>query len=193
MANFQRLARAFGQNVYRSRRNWRLNQEDFAKLCNMPRSTLSQIERGEGNPSLQSLTQISEALHISVNDLISTRKHYAWEILGSEIKKESHDDGRVKVSHLLPINASTIELRHIEIAEFGKIKNLPKSEFSKEFLTVMAGQIFLRLENSSTLLKAGESVHFRGDQNYIYENVGDNDSFLIAANIPVANFITANN
>ena len=188
MTNFQRLLRALGRNIYKARSNKRLTQQDFAKLCNLPRSTLSLLECGRSNPSLQTLTQVSEALNISINDLISTRKNFAWEILESDIKREEFDNGKVRVLRLLPAEVTTINLQEIEIDECGKFTNSPKPQFSKEFLTVLTGDILLRLENSSTFINAGNSVHFRCDQTYSYENIGEDTARAIATVVPFSIF-----
>ena len=64
----------FGQLVrkYRKERkaNSNMSQEQLALLCNMDRSYLGRIERGEVNPTLEKIYELSNALKISAYDLL---------------------------------------------------------------------------------------------------------------------------
>ena len=47
-----------------------MSQEQLALLCNMDRSYLGRIERGEVNPTLEKIYEISDALNVSASDLL---------------------------------------------------------------------------------------------------------------------------
>ncbi|MGY8164730.1 helix-turn-helix domain-containing protein [Klebsiella pneumoniae] len=60
----------FGQLVRKYRKERNMSQEQLALLCNMDRSYLGRIERGEVNPTLEKIYEISDALNISASDLL---------------------------------------------------------------------------------------------------------------------------
>ncbi|OTG63964.1 transcriptional regulator [Acinetobacter sp. ANC 4470] len=60
----------FGQLVRKHRKERNMSQEQLALLCNMDRSYLGRIERGEVNPTLEKIYEIAEALKISSNQLL---------------------------------------------------------------------------------------------------------------------------
>ena len=60
----------FGQLVRKHRQERKLSQEQLALLCNMDRSYLGRIERGEVNPTLEKIYELSKALGISANKLL---------------------------------------------------------------------------------------------------------------------------
>ena len=64
------LAIQFGQLVRKYRKERNMSQEQLALLCNMDRSYLGRIERGEVNPTLEKIYELSNALKISAYDLL---------------------------------------------------------------------------------------------------------------------------
>jgi len=62
---------AFGERVRQIRKERGLSQEALADLAGIDRSYMGHIERGDQNITLTKIYQISEALRVSVSDLIS--------------------------------------------------------------------------------------------------------------------------
>ena len=60
----------FGQLVRKYRKERNMSQEQLALLCNIDRSYLGRIERGEVNPTLEKIYEIASALNISANCLL---------------------------------------------------------------------------------------------------------------------------
>ena len=55
----------FGQLVRKYRKERNMSQEQLALLCNMDRSYLGRIERGEVNPTLEKIYEVANTLNIS--------------------------------------------------------------------------------------------------------------------------------
>lgn len=62
---------AFGEKVPQTRKEKGLSQEALADLAGIDRSYMGHIERGDQNITLTKIYQISDALRVSVSDLIS--------------------------------------------------------------------------------------------------------------------------
>ncbi|PJF39945.1 MAG: XRE family transcriptional regulator [Phototrophicales bacterium] len=60
---------AFGQMIrtLRKARGW--SQDEFAAYCNMHRTYIGSIERGEQNISLKNIVKISRALNMRLSEL----------------------------------------------------------------------------------------------------------------------------
>lgn len=67
--NLARNARTLGSNVRRLRQLAELSQEELAKAADLRQALISEIERGEANPRLESLTKIADALKVRLTDL----------------------------------------------------------------------------------------------------------------------------
>lgn len=64
------LSIAFGQLVRKHRKEKNISQEKLALLCNIDRSYMGRIERGEVNITLERLYELADALKISVSELL---------------------------------------------------------------------------------------------------------------------------
>lgn len=60
----------FGQLVRKYRKERNMSQEQLALLCNIDRSYLGRIERGEVNPTLEKIYELSTILLINPRDLL---------------------------------------------------------------------------------------------------------------------------
>lgn len=62
----------FGQLVRKYRKERNMSQEQLALLCNMDRSYLGRIERGEVNLTLEKIYELARILRISPSELLPT-------------------------------------------------------------------------------------------------------------------------
>lgn len=58
------LQRVFGDNLRAYRRSQGISQESFAQLLHVHRTYMGALERGERNPTLQSVERIAEQLGV---------------------------------------------------------------------------------------------------------------------------------
>jgi transcriptional regulator with XRE-family HTH domain len=61
--------KAFGERVRELRQEAKFTQEELAALCELDRTYISGIERGQRNPALRNILRISKALGISPSTL----------------------------------------------------------------------------------------------------------------------------
>lgn len=66
MANIKKL---FGERVRLQRENRHLSQEKLAELCDLHRTYIGGIERGERNVSIENIQKIAKALGIKISVL----------------------------------------------------------------------------------------------------------------------------
>ena len=64
------ILEAFGNEIRHRRTNLGLSQEKLAHLCDLHRTYIGSIERGERNVSLQNITIIAKALKCSPSELL---------------------------------------------------------------------------------------------------------------------------
>ena len=60
----------FGQSVRKYRKERSMSQEQLALLCNMDRSYLGRIERGEVNITVLKLYELASVLQIDAKELL---------------------------------------------------------------------------------------------------------------------------
>lgn len=66
----QDLSIKIGQLIRKSRKDKQISQEKLALLCNIDRSYLGRIERGEVNITVLKLYEIAEVLKANVKELL---------------------------------------------------------------------------------------------------------------------------
>ena len=59
-----------GLQIQQLRKEQHLTQKELANLCNLHPVYIGQIERGEKNPTIESLFRICQALHTSLSSLL---------------------------------------------------------------------------------------------------------------------------
>ncbi|OGW40760.1 MAG: transcriptional regulator [Nitrospirae bacterium RBG_13_39_12] len=60
------IKKIFGRNVRTQRENLKISQEKLAELCELHRTYIGAIERGERNVSLENIQKIARALGVRI-------------------------------------------------------------------------------------------------------------------------------
>ncbi|MBE9257333.1 helix-turn-helix domain-containing protein [Dolichospermum sp. LEGE 00246] len=70
-SNSENIKKKFGGRLRQIRQNMGLSQEELAHLCNLDRSYMGGVERGERNISLVNIHKIADALNISPREFFN--------------------------------------------------------------------------------------------------------------------------
>ena len=120
-----------GKNIRYLRKKKRISQEELANQLETARTTLGDYERGNTEPSLQTLVRISEIFSVSVDDLIKTDlNHQDYEIIRSKhirVLAISVDDNKEGNIDLVDTKAEAGYLDSYADPEY--IRDLPKIGF----------------------------------------------------------------
>ena len=68
----ENLRKKLGNRIRIIRQKKNLSQEDLAHICNLHRTYVGGIERGERNPSLDNIEKIAKALEIEILELFKS-------------------------------------------------------------------------------------------------------------------------
>lgn len=69
--NDQEIRLRFGKAIRRRRRDLDMTQEKLAELAELHRTYISNLERGEANPTLDIINRLAKALDISIAQLFT--------------------------------------------------------------------------------------------------------------------------
>jgi len=69
----KKLRQVLASNIRSFRRKKKLSQEELAAMCDLHRTYVGSVERGERNVTLSTLEAFSSALGVSVIDMLSER------------------------------------------------------------------------------------------------------------------------
>jgi transcriptional regulator with XRE-family HTH domain len=71
----KQLTRALAQNLRAVRHARQLSQEKLAEICDLHRTYVGSVERGERNVTLSTLEAFAQALGVSVTSLLTPGAH----------------------------------------------------------------------------------------------------------------------
>lgn len=64
------LQQKIGQRIRELRESKGFSQQNLAAICNFEKANLSRIEAGRTNPTVSTLYKISQALEITISELV---------------------------------------------------------------------------------------------------------------------------
>src|SRR5262245_17397403 len=96
------IADNLGKNLEFLRKSRGLTQSKLAYASGIPRTTLSYIESGQGNPSLNLLGTLASVLGVSIEELLAAPRPSCHLIKQGHLKHQARARGQASVVTLLP-------------------------------------------------------------------------------------------
>lgn len=156
-----------------------LTLEEAAKLTNVSRSMLAQIEKGEVNPTISVLWKIANGYKVSFTSLIEHHKKDAFVIRAKDITPLIEDEGKYVNYPVFPFQENkSFETYRIHIKADGLLNAHPHLAGAEEYITVFSGQVEITAGQETFLLNAGDSIRFMAAVPHSYRNTGSKDAFL---------------
>ncbi|WP_337878101.1 helix-turn-helix domain-containing protein [Caldimonas sp.] len=155
MASVQTIGRA----LQRFRHQRGLSLAGLSERSGVAKSTLSQLENGEGNPTIETLWAVANALGVPFGVLIDDGggEQPAWGGPGVHVRliERSRDDPE-------------IEVYTIELLPGCRKESAPHLHGVKERVTVLAGTMLAGPADRPRLLRSGETHVFEADVPHVY-------------------------
>lgn len=173
MANdLEKLAQHLAKNIAALREHRRLTQGQLAKLSGIPRSTMTYLESGRGNPSLANLAKISQTLQVSLEELLAKPREQSTLIRYADLPRQTKAKGLAAVLPLLPEPLPGFQIERLELQPRARLGGTPHLVGTREFFTCMTGNLSLTVGELMHELGPGDVVAFPGDQTHAYHNHG---------------------
>lgn len=185
----KQISQKLAENLAYLRKLRGLSQDQLAKLSSVPRTTISYIESGSGNPTLANLIKLSATLQVSLEELLSESKAEVKVYLGEslpEIKKGVGNSAIIK--KLLPDKISGLEIELMNFEAGARFKGSPHISNTKEYLYCNHGEVVVVIEQERFHLKAGDLLAFKGNVKHSYENASSDTEaqcFSVVSFVPL--------
>jgi XRE family transcriptional regulator, regulator of sulfur utilization len=166
----EKLAKQVGATLRTIRTERGFSLHELADLTDVSKLTLGKIERGEANPSLTVIWKIANGLSIPISALLNEKK----EVL---ISRKNEGNKVLSANEALTLepmfNSSSYGSLEVHRA-FLK----PNSEYNAgahqrgviEYVTVMEGEVKIKVEDDYYHLYQHDSIQFNGDREHAYIN-----------------------
>lgn len=171
-SEFEPLSRNLAERIQDLRSRRGLTQADLARLANVPRSTIANLESGTGNPSLINLAKISSALSTSIEMLLTSPVALTKLIKADEVKSISRSAGEVIIVKLLPDPIHGMEIDKLELNPGARMRGVPHAAGTKEYLHCIQGEFSIVVAGETYHVCKGDVLAFPGEIHHSYENIG---------------------
>jgi XRE family transcriptional regulator, regulator of sulfur utilization len=175
---------AIGRRIKALREAMDLSLRDLAERSGVSAPMLSQVERGETSPTLQTAARIAAGLELRLSQLLRLDEGGSVSIVRSGHGRRGGADGhRYEVlSPPLPgLRAELSRHRLAPNATTGGPGDPPMHEpGSRETAVVESGVLELHVDGQRHRLTAGDCVTFDADLHHHFENPGKEEAVLLA-------------
>lgn len=170
------LSEALGRRIRKLRVEQGLTLDEVAARSGCSVGSLSQIERGIGNPSFNTLVKISHALGISVGRLLEAAGTHDPVVRRTERKRLAGGSTTVEngttYELLTPNLDGSLEVLHLEIPPGASTESTPFTHQGEEVGHILEGVHEVYLDGVVHVLQAGDTITYRSTVPHWYRNPG---------------------
>lgn len=166
-------------NLRRARTARQLTISELARLSGINKGTLSQLEAGNGNPTVETLFALATAMDIPMSDLLTQHNGPPVSIVradqGTRMKVPV---GEVRLIRRLT-GHSLIELYDLVLAAGLEQQSQPHAHGTTEHLFVTEGRLQTGPIEEPVELRAGDFASFESDRPHFYHAMSDVRAVLL--------------
>lgn len=165
-----RVGAAIGLQVKRRREQRGLTAAELARRAGIGKASLSNIEAGRGNPTIDTLAALAAALHLPLTDLITD------PVESGTVYRPStpRPDGEISRELLRRVSAGhNTEVWRLRMPAHSTMEGIPHASGTTEHLLVASGSLLAGLIGEPVTLRTGDFLSFPGDLPHRYETFDD--------------------
>ena len=167
------ITKNVARNLKRIRKSRKMSLDVVSEQTGISKSMLGQIERGESNPTVETLGKIVSGLRVSFTSLVSATKTDTIIVDKAELVPSKSIEGQYRVFEYFPYEEDrTFEIYMMEILEGASYCSGGHGENTYEYLTVISGGLTLKVEDKQYEIAEGNSIRFPTYSDHSYTNTG---------------------
>lgn len=160
-------------NLKRIRKARNMSLDMLAEETGVSKSMLGQIERGESNPTVSTISKIVEGLKVPFEELIYKKEENIMMPALDDAPVYKAKDGAYSIHIMLPYDTGrNFEIYQGSIKPDAIFRECAKGENIWEFVTVLKGEVELKIDEEDFRLPENASFYFACDREHSYHNVG---------------------
>jgi transcriptional regulator with XRE-family HTH domain len=173
-----------GSRIRELRLARRMTLSDLARESNVAKATLSNIEAGEANPTLDTLWQLSRALRAPLGSFFGEPRPDLRVVHADEMQAVDGEVLRGRIASMFDVEASRIE---VFVGTFlsGRIHRSPAHQHGVvEHILMHRGRLRLGPEGKEIALEPGDYMRMEADRPHSYEALSDDVYFTLIMQYP---------
>lgn len=164
-----------GERVTELRHRHGLTLDQLAAASGVSRSMLSQIERGQANPTLAVTQRIAQAFGMSIGELVDDPAATVTieKVHGDDPGHVFRSDRDCVIRTLSPLHMEkNVEFYEVILQPGAHLDSAAHFDGTRELLTIAQGEAEIVSGESGCTLAAGDSAHYRADRPHRIRNAG---------------------
>ena len=157
------------RNLVSLRHTRSLTQDALAKAAGVPRSTIANLESGDGNPSLVVLVKVAAALGVPIDELLASPRAMVRRWRAAEVATRTRGRG-VTMRELVPEPVPDEMMDLMEFEPGAAMGGTPHLPGTREFFTCLDGRVNLMVAGERYELDEGDVLAFPGNLPHSYQN-----------------------
>lgn len=158
------LADTVGAQVRRRREQRGMTAAELARRAGLAKATLSSVESGVGNPTIETLDALAVALGLPLSDLLVRA-----EDGGPHVVRATPTDGEIQRELLRRVaGGHQVEMWRLRMPPNAGFDGVPHATGTIEILTVASGSVVAGPEGEHVTLGPGDLLSFAADRPHSY-------------------------
>lgn len=158
-------------NLKRLRKEKNLSLSKLSELSGVSKVMLGQIERGESNPTINTVWKIATGLKVPYTYIIDEPKSKTILIKKQDIIEQLSEDGNFKIYNYFPTNNTrNFELFTAELDKESSYYSKGHGDNSEEYVLIFNGELVLDIGDKNYTLNDGDSIQFDSSKPHSYIN-----------------------
>jgi XRE family transcriptional regulator, regulator of sulfur utilization len=167
------VSNQLGKTVQRLRKAYNLSLSELAGQSGVAKSIISQIERNETNPTLATIWRLSQALDVSIEQVLRTTddEPFLEKTTRGETPILVSEDGRCRLAIIGWIKTvDWVQWYDFSADPGGVLESEGHQRGSVESLSVTTGELEVEVGGAIERAKAGETLRYRCDRPHTIRN-----------------------
>lgn len=162
------------ENLRRLRLERNLSLGQLSAVCYVSKVMLSQIEKGETNPTINTVWKIANGLKVPYTALLEQQANDTAVVKKSEAAVQTGEEGHYRIYCYYPNTPHrNFELFQMELDAGQSYVSIGHSAKSQEYIMVLEGELNLTVNDQSYRLFPDDAVSFTASDRHTYVSGGD--------------------
>ncbi|MFG7944755.1 helix-turn-helix domain-containing protein [Streptomyces cacaoi] len=159
-------------NLKRARERHGLSLSELSRRSGIGKATLSQLESGSGNPTIETVFSLSRALDVPISALLDAPAPRPFTVVrAAEVEVLSGEGVDLRALRRITSGDTTVELYDQQVRARSRQKSLGHA--GTEHTVVQDGVLLVTVDGHRTELGPGDYVGFDGSLPHSYEAAGE--------------------
>lgn len=158
---------------------------ELAGKAGISSGLLSQLERGLGNPSIETLSQLARTLSIPIGTFFETASTPPGEVVHPHSRRRLVlEDTGMTYQLLVPDMQGALSMLYIELPPGFSNANAPFNHNGEEIVLVLSGSIEIHIGDREWMLAPGDSIRFPSTVDHWYRTFDERVVVITAQSPP---------